>query len=121
MLYVIHAFDAIYGGLHGMEDWSIWDCKNYVEAESIAWENSLEIINSFSCIYEELETEVEENIDDDMSESDIEELHHDIYKEDIAYDIWKIDEDIAKEYDINILENMLNNDPEDFIEKYCKE
>lgn len=121
MLYVIHAFDERYGGCHGMEDWSIWDCKNYAETESIAWENSLEIINSFSCIYEELEAEVEDNIFDDMSEDDIEQLRSDVYEEDIAYNVWEIDKDIAKEYDIDILEIMLNKDPEDFIKKYCKE
>lgn len=119
MLYVIHAFDERYDGLHGMGDWSIWDCENEIEANSIAWENSMDIINSFSCIYEELEAEVEDNISDDMSEDDIEQLRSDIYEEDIAYNFWVVDEDIAKEYDIDILENMLNNDPEDFIEKYC--
>ena len=119
MLYVIHAADAIYGGLHGMEDWSIWQCNSEEEAVEIAIENSIEIINSFSCIYEELETEIEDNIFDDMSEDDIEQLRSDIYRNDIDYNLWEIDKDIAKEYDIDILEIMLNEDPEDFIEKYC--
>ena len=119
MLYVIHAFDERYGGFHGLEDWSIWDCENEIEAESIAWENSMDIINGFSCIYEELEEEIEDNISDDMSEDDIEQLRSDVYEEDVAYNVWEIDKDIAKEYDINVLENMLNNYPEDFIEKYC--
>lgn len=121
MLYVIHAFDEQYGGFCGIEDWSICDCENEVEANSIAWDISMDIINSFSCIYEELEATVEDNIFDDMSKDDIEQLRSDIYEEDVAYDIWKVDKDIAKEYDIDILENMLNNDPEGFIEKYCNE
>lgn len=119
MLYVIHAFDDLYGGFHGLEDWSIWDCENETEAESIARENSIDIINGFNCIYEELEAEIGDNISDDMSEDDIEQLRLDVYEEDIAYNLWEIDEDIVKEYDIDTLETMLNDYPEDFIEKYC--
>ena len=108
MMYVIHAFEEKYGGYHGIEDWSIENCNNEEEAVSIARENSLEVINSYSLVYEELE-------------DDIEQLRADIYNEDIAYNIWKIDSDIIKEYDIDILEEWLNNDPEDFIEKYCND
>lgn len=119
MLYVIHAFEERYSGLHGIEDWSIWDCDNEEEAISIAKENSIEVINSYSCIYEELEMEVDEEVDETMSEEDIEQLRSDIYNEDVAYDIWKLDSDIVKEYDIDFLERKLVEDPEDFIEKFC--
>ena len=121
MLYVIHAFEERYGGYHGIEDWSIWACDNEEEAISIAREISMEVINSYGCVYEELECDIEAWIDETMSEEDIEELRYDIYEEDIAYNIWKIDYDITKEYDIDTLERWLNDDPEDFIEKYCQE
>ena len=119
MLYVIYAYDEKYGGYHGMSDWSIWDCKNEEEAISIARENAMDVINSFSAIYDELENDIEEYIDESMSESDIEQLRYDVYQEDIAYNIWKIDSDMTKEFDIWTLEKMLNYNPEDFIEKYC--
>lgn len=119
MLYVIHAFEEKYGGYHGIEDWTIENCDNEEEAVSIARENSLEVINSYSLVYDELEDDIETFTDENMSEDDIEELRSDIYNENIAYNIWKIDSDIIKEYDIDILEKWLNDDPEDFIEKYC--
>ena len=119
MLYVIHAFEEKYGGYHGIEDWSIENCDNEEEAVSIARENSIEVINSYSLVYDELEDDIEAFTDESMSEDDIEELRSDIYDEDIAYEIWEIDSDIIKEYDIDTLERWLNDDPEDFIEKYC--
>ncbi len=121
MLYVIHAFEEKYGGYHGIEDWSIENCDNEEEAISIARENSLEVINSYSLVYDELEDDIETFTDENMSEDDIEELRSDIYNEDIAYEIWKIDSDIIKEYDIDTLKKWLNNDPEEFIEKYCND
>lgn len=121
MLYVIHAFEVKYGGYHGIEDWSIEDRDNEEEVVSIARENSLEVINSYSLVYDELENDIETFTDEDMSEDDIEELRSDIYNEDIVYEIWKIDSDIIKEYDIDTLEKWLDDDPEDFIEKYCND
>lgn len=120
MLYVIHAFEEKYGGYYGMEDWSIWNCDNEKEAISIARENSIDVINSYSCIYDELESDIESFIDETMSEEEKEQLCEDIFNEDIAYSIWKIDSDIVKEYNIDVLEKWLNDDPEDFIEKYCE-
>ena len=119
MFYVIRAFEEKCGGYHGIEDWSIEDCDNEEEAVSIARENSLEVINSYSFIIDELEDDIETFTDENMNEDDIEQLRTDIYNEDIAYNIWKIDSDIIKEYDIDTLEKWLYDDPEDFIEKYC--
>lgn len=119
MLYVIHAFEEKYGGYYGIEDWSIENCDNEKEAVSIARENSIEVINSYSLVYDELEDDIETFTDENMSKDDIEELRSDIYNEDIAYEIWEIDSDIIREYDIDTLEKWLNDDPEDFIEKYC--
>ncbi len=119
MLYVIHAYDQMYAGYHGIEHWCIEECDNDKEAIEIATELSLDIIQSYSIIYEEIDQNIEECITDDMSEDEIEEFYNDAYNEDIDYNIWVIKEDIVKDYDIESLENMLYRDPEDFIEKYC--
>ena len=119
MLYVIHAFEGIYGGYHGIEDWSIWPCDNEEEAISIARENSIEVISSYGCVYEELECDIETWIDETMSEEDIALLREDIYEEDIDFNIWKINSDMVKEYDIETLERWLNDDPEKKKKKYC--
>lgn len=120
MWYVIHAFEEKYGGYHGIEDWTISEGRTEEEVVEEARELSLEVMSSYSCIIDELENDIEAFTDEDMSEDDIEDLRFDIYNENIAYEIWKIDSDIIKEYDINTLEKWLNNDPEDFIEKYCE-
>ena len=120
MWYVIHAFEEKYGGYHGIEDWTI---SEGTEEEIIeeAKELSLDVMSSYNFIIDELENDIEAFTDENMSEDDIEELRYDIYSENIAYEIWKIDSDIIKEYDIDTLEKWLNDDPEDFIEKYCND
>lgn len=124
MLYVIYAAENIYGGLHGMYDYSIFDCDSLDEAREIGYENSLEVINSYGCIYEALEAEVQECIDladDTFSEEAVEELRAEIYNEDIDYNFWKIKEEILKEYSVEEMEKMLYADPESFIEEYCED
>lgn len=120
MLYLIYAADGIYGGLHGMHSYEVWDCRNAEEAIEIAKENSQSIINDYGCIYEELETTIEDNIDETMSEADIEELRYDIYTEDLEYEVYKIDENKVNENNLTIedLEEMVNYDPESFLEEY---
>jgi len=118
MWYVIHAFEEKYGGYHGIEDWAI---STGTEEEAIeeARELSLDVMNFYSFIVDELENDVEAFTDENMSEDDIEELRYDIYNENVAYEIWKIKSNIIKEYDIDTLEKWLYDDPEGFIEKYC--
>lgn len=120
MWYVIHAFEEKYGGYHGIEDWAI---STGTEEEAIeeARELSLDVMNFYSFIIDELENDVEAFTDENMSEDDIEELRYDIYNENVAYEIWKIKSDIIKEYDIDTLEKWLYDDPEGFIEKYCND
>ena len=118
MWYVIHAFEEKYGGYHGIEDWTI-SIGTEEEAIEEARELSLEIMNSYDFIIDELEDDIEAFTDENMSEDDIEELRYDIYNENIAYEIWKIKPDIIKGYDIDTLEKWLYDNPEDFIEKYC--
>lgn len=127
MLYVIHAADIRYGGLHGMEDWSIWQCNSEEEAVEIAIENSIEVINSYSAIYQEIEDEIQDYlndiVEDTLSEDDIEKIREDFYAEDIDYAIYKVKEEfnLAQDFDIEYLENILHEDPENFIKEYCCE
>lgn len=124
MLYVIYAAENIYGGLHGLYDYSICDCDSLDEALEIGYENSLEVINSYGCIYEELEEELQEYIDsadDTFSEEAVEKLRAEIYNEDVDYNFWKIKEEILEEYSIEEMEEMLYADPEFFIEEYCED
>lgn len=124
MLYIIHAFDERYGGSHGMEDWSIWDCENGIEVESIAWENSMNIINSFSCIYEELEAEIQNEIDDNdtitWTDEEIDELRSEFYNDNIYYDLYELDEEKIKNKSYEELEKELYSNFEEFLINYQK-
>ena len=54
-----------------------------------------------------------------MSKDDVEELIYDIYREDIYAEVWKIKEDLVKDFSAEKLETILINDPENFIKQYC--
>lgn len=120
MWYVIHAFEEKCGGYNGIEDWTISEGTEEEVIEE-ARELSLDVMNCYSFIIDELENDVEAFTDENMSEDDIEELRYDIYNENVAYEIWKIKPDIIKNYDIDTLEKWLYDNPEDFIEKYCND
>lgn len=124
MWYVIHAFETKYGGYHGIEDWTISEGTEE-EADKEAAELSLEVMNSYNFIIDELENDVEAFTDENMSEDDIEELRYDIYNENVAYEIWKIKSDVhdnfsKSDYGIDDLIDELYKDPEEFIERYCE-
>ncbi len=129
MLYVIHAYDEMYQGLHGMEEWLIYDCDKE-DAISIARDSSLEVINSFGEIYNELDESVKDEIDFyELSEENnedseaIDQIYNDIYNADIAYDIYEIDEEKIKNLEKNSLEDLdelLWDSPEEFIKQYTK-
>jgi len=122
MLYVIHAYEQIYGGLHGMENWSLAECSSIEEANEWLLENSMDVITSYSSIIEDLEQTVEDYKTDDMSEEEIEELRYDVYNEDIDGAIYELKEEFQKDYtskDLVELERELCNNPEDFVETYC--
>lgn len=119
MKYVIYAAECIYQGLHGIEDWSIYECDNEEEAFEIAEENSLEIMNSYSCVYETLNDDIETWKDDNMSEDEIEELTYELYRENLYCNVYKIKNEFQN-LPIEDLESTLYNDPQEFIEKYCE-
>lgn len=124
MLYVIHAMDLMYSGLHGLEDWSIHNCDCIKDVEEIGYENSLEVINSYPSIYDTLEKDIKDYMEEDpvqtWKEEDIDNLRDTIYTEDILFDYWKIKKEIADNFSIKELEKCLLNNPKHFIEKYCE-
>ena len=59
MLFAIHAYETMYYGLHGVEDYAIVECKNEKEAAEIACQMSRDLIHSYR--------ETEENIDQEAA------------------------------------------------------
>lgn len=97
MFYLIHAYEDTYGGLHGVEDWDIVDCMDEVEAEDIGMDMALDVINSYSEIYEDIVDEANEDWERecdsiDMSEKEewIDDRVNEIAHELACYDIWPL-------------------------------
>ena len=120
MLYVCYGADEIYQGLHGMYNCYIEDCNDENDALHIARDLSFDVIDSFPLIYETLEEDYEEAITENMSQREKDDVHTDIYKEDTYFNVWKIKENICKNYSQEELEEILDEDFEFFIEEYCE-
>ena len=126
-VYVIHAFDEIYGGLHGMEDWTIEECKDENEAIDIAKDMSCDVIDRYADITDILAERAEDLLSYDIEEGRIiseqqkETAFNNYYEEcvveDMAYEIVKLD----ASYTINQYNEMLDSgeyDYEDLVEEF---
>ena len=119
MLYVIHAFEGIFQGLHGIEIWDICDCSSEEEAYEFMQEDSFILIEEYQDVKDELEEEIERNITEDMDQADIDELTEKIYAENVSGEVFKINKEKTKDLTFRDLFIKLKNDPDDFITKYC--
>lgn len=100
-VYVIHAFDEIYGGLHGMEEWSMEECQSEKEVIETAIEMYYDVIDSYSDIREILHERAEDLLSYDIEEGRIiseqqkettfNNYYDECVKEDISYEIVKLD------------------------------
>jgi len=112
--YAIYAYDGIFEGLHGMNSKLVMTCDNLREATQIAEEESLEVIHSYPAIYESIEQDLEDAYGDEFDE-----YYDEFMNDDIAYNIYEINEDVASEYSNEELYDMFYNDEDTFIQKYC--
>ena len=126
-VYVIHAYDEIFGGLHGMEMWSLDEWLNDSEALSIAKDMSCDVIDSYSDITDILRERAEDCLSYDIEEGRIiseqqkETAFNNYYEEcvveDMAYEIVKLD----ASYTIDQYNEMLDSgeyDYEDLVEEF---
>ena len=126
-VYVIRAFDEIYGGLHGMEDWTIEECKDENEAIDIAKDMSCDVIDRYADITDILAERAEDLLSYDIEEGRIiseqqkETAFNNYYEEcvveDMAYEIVKLD----ASYTIDQYNEMLDSgeyDYEDLVEEF---
>lgn len=99
-VYVIHAFDEFFGGLHGMEEWSMEECQNEKEAVETAIEMSYDVIDSYGDITEILHERAEDLLSYDIEEGRIiselqreqafNSYYEDCVKEDVSYYVVKL-------------------------------
>jgi len=122
--WAIYAYDQMYGGLHGMNERFCIESNNEEDVHLEAREASLNVISSYSQIYEALDEEADETFESgeyiDMNPDDAFELWCDeVYNEDVEYQYWQLNE-IANAYSLEELDEMFNNDPDEFILKFTK-
>lgn len=117
--YALYIYEDIYGGLHGINDTLVFEGTEKEACEE-AYNRGLELLTSYGSLEDELEEQVQEEITDDMTFQDIDELRSQIFAEDIVYEVAEIDESKAAQYTTRQLDSTLYNFGfEDFCEKFC--
>ncbi len=115
--YAIYAYENMYGGLHGINDYAVVKADSYEMAEKMATELSSDVIDSY-IDDEEIREAAGINEDDDFFTEELD----DFYAEEIAYDIYTLDESkIRDEISLNSYSDEFRDDPHEFIEKYKAE
>lgn len=110
--YAINAYENLYQGLHGIYTMEVIMAPSDDAAERIAEDLSYEVIESY------VEDELREGAEEEgISEDDDE--YSAMLAEDIAYDIYKLDNSkIPKGVSLSSLTNDFWDDPDEFIKKY---
>lgn len=114
-IYCIHAYDATFGGLHGMEEFDIDYFPSEKEAFSRATEMSWSVIED----YDVKEQIIDEDWEYVLSEEEITQ----ILMEDIDYVVYELtDPAMIKLFSVDKdkVFDMFMDDEDDFVEKYCK-
>lgn len=122
-IWAIRAYDEFYSGLHGMENYEIFEGTEE-EADECGREMSYEVIESYSDIYDSLEDDVkqyceEEGFDYDENGEEVEDIREEVYGADTAWDIHELDVTKLPTLDFNELDNMFYNNPDEFLELYA--
>lgn len=115
MLYAIHAYESSFGGLHGMDSHVIVECDSMAEAEEVALVESMDVMESYSCIMDEIYEAASEDYEEGTDEwyQAVEDMKQDSAEWRIYYVI------DTKGKSINELEVEFWNDEDEFIRTYC--
>ncbi len=123
--FVIHAYESIYGGLHGMDKWFIEEGRHESDVYSDADEASRDVIRFYDCIFDKLLDRAENNasyIDyDDVRDAILCRLEDEI-DNDIAYDVWELNDAGYVLYNTMSeaeVDTKLYNEQEEFVAQYC--
>lgn len=116
-LYAIHAYDSIFGGLHGIEDFDIIESKDNETVFRIADDMSREVVESYWDQYEDMYENDFDNVRDMVDEEDF----HDEWINDILEaTVCEITGDISGK-SLKELRKELEGDPQKFFHTYCEE
>ena len=122
-LYLVKGCDRIYGGLHGMQDFDIVECREDSDAIDWALELAADVVASYGEIYDSLEEDVREEceaegIDYESNDSRVDEIREEIYSEDYEFEVGLLDENELPTFDLDELSDLYWNDPDEFKKLY---
>lgn len=117
MRFVVHAYEAMYNGAHGYEDWFIYESETITDAIEAGYEASCEIVETYSETASILEDEVEELMMND--ETLTRAKAYEITLDNMAlYDLWKIKENCC--FDSDMINSLLVSNPQRFVKEWCE-
>ena len=109
MLFYIWAAEDYYQGLHGIENYGVFDCRDVTEANNMGLEMSIEVIDSYNLINDYSDYG---DWDEDTEEYD--------YGDHLLWEIFKIKDEYVN-MGAEELNRICRNDPDDFVKKYTEE
>jgi len=117
--YALYIYEDIYGGLHGINDVLVFEGTEK-EACKEAYNRGWELLTSYGFLEDDLEEQVQDEITDDMTFQDVDELRSQIFAEDIEYEVVEIDESKAAQYTTRQLDAILCDFGfKEFCNKFC--
>lgn len=116
----IYAYDNLFGGLHGMYNYTFYEADTEKEAQETALELSCEVIDSYSDITEQLEEDADFCCDDRDSD-EWSSAYDEAVLQDTAYEIYALKDEVKDKTEDELDELVYQEGVKRFIEKYCEE
>ncbi len=120
-IYMIYAYEHMYGGLHGMNNTVILESENAKSLYSMATEMSMEVMDSYSDVGETLLENAREEAESrgiyNEDDPEFEEILDEEYEENVEYDIYELN----NHFTVEQYEEMLSShDAETIAKQYGK-
>ena len=99
-IYLVHATEQMYHGLHGMEDACVVEANDWKELTSMAEQMSIEVMESYEDITDTLLENAREEaefmgVDEYEESSEFENILNDQYNENVEYSIYQLSDDFT--------------------------
>lgn len=120
-IYMVYAYEHMYGGLHGMNNTVIVEAEDAKSLYSMATEMSMEVMDSYSDVEETLLENAREEAESrgiyDEDDPEFEEILNEEYEENVEYDIYEL----SDHFTVEQYEEMLSShDAETIAQQYGK-
>lgn len=110
-IYLIHAYEGKYGGLHGMESCDIVETDNEQEVNELGYSMSIEVMESYYEITDWLEEEAAE-CGYDKGTDEYDQALENVYDENVIYEYWRL----SNKHTLEEYQQMLANSNGDWEE-----